>query len=73
MQGKVVAPANESETQVAVNQQGKTNEATKKVDEPLQKGQTAPKNEKQQNEQKADVSQTDEQKSEKKQKRGPKL
>ena len=47
MQGKVVAPANESETQVAVNHQGKTNEATKKVDEPLQKGQVAPKNEKQ--------------------------
>ena len=52
MQGKVVAPANESETQVAVNHQGKTNEATKKVDEPLQKGQVAPKNEHQKNEQK---------------------
>ena len=72
MQGKVVAPANESETQVAVNQQGKTNEATKKVDEPLQKGQTAPKNEKQQNEQKPE-GEKQEQKEEKKQKRGPKL
>ena len=36
-----VAPANESRTQVAVNSQGKTNEATKNVNEPLQKGQTA--------------------------------
>ena len=69
MQGKVVAPANESETQVAVNHHGKTNEATKKVDEPLQKGQVTPKNEKQQNEQKPDG----EKKEEKKQKRGPKL
>ena len=69
MQGKVVAPANESETQVAVNHHGKTNEATKKVDEPLQKGQVAPKNEKQQNEQNPDG----EKKEEKKQKRGPKL
>ena len=72
MQGKVVAPANESETQVAVNHQGKTNEATKKVDEPLQKGQVAPKNEKQQNEQKPE-GEKQEQKEEKKQKRGPKL
>ena len=72
MQGEVVAPANESETQVAVNHQGKTNEATKKVDEPLQKGQVAPKNEKQQNEQKTE-GEKKEQKEEKKQKRGPKL
>ena len=69
MEGKVVAPANESDTQVAVNHQGKTNEATKKVDEPLQKGQVAPKNEKQQSEQKPEG----EKKEEKKQKRGPKL
>ena len=69
MEGKVVAPANESETQVAVNHQGKTNEATNKVDEPLQKGQVAPKNEKQQSEQKPEG----EKKEEKKQKRGPKL
>ena len=68
MKGQVVAPANESETQVAVNHQGKTNEATKKVDEPLQKGQNAPKNDKQQEQQKPD-----EEKTEKKQKRGPKL
>ena len=72
MQGKVVAPANESETQVAVNHQGKTNEATKKVDEPLQKGQVAPKNEYQKNEQKPE-SENPEKKEEKKQKRGPKL
>ena len=72
MQGKVVAPANESETQVAVNHQGKTNEATKKVDEPLQKGQVAPKNEHQKNEQKPD-GENPEKKEEKKQKRGPKL
>ena len=71
MQGKVVAPANESETQVAVNHQGKTNEATKKVDEPLQKGQVAPKNEHQKNEQKPE-GEKQEQKEEKK-KRGPKL
>ena len=73
MQGKVVAPANESETQVAVNHQGKTNEATKKVDEPLQKGQVAPKNEKQKESQNQGVSQSVEQKPDKKQKRGPKL
>ena len=71
MQGKVVAPANESETQVAVNHQGKTNEATKKVDEPLQKGQVAPKNGHQKNEQKPE-GEKQEQKEEKK-KRGPKL
>ena len=72
MQGKVVAPANESETQVAVNHQGKTNEATKKVDEPLQKGQVAPKNEHQKESQKPE-GEKQEQKEEKKQKRGPKL
>ena len=38
-----VAPSNESRTQVAVNSEGKTNEATKNLKEPLQKGQTAPK------------------------------
>ena len=72
MQGKVVAPANESETQVAVNHQGKTNEATKKVDEPLQKGQVAPKNEHQKESQKPE-GEKQEQKEDKKQKRGPKL
>lgn len=43
-----VAPSNESRTQVAVNNEGKTNEATKNLKEPLQKGQTAPKDDKQQ-------------------------
>ena len=43
-----VAPSNESRTQVAVNSEGKTNEATKNLKEPLQKGQTAPKDDKQQ-------------------------
>ena len=43
-----VAPSNESHTQVAVNSEGKTNEATKNLNEPLQKGQTAPKDDKQQ-------------------------
>lgn len=38
-----VAPANESRTQVAVNNEGKTNEATKNLKDPLQKEQTAPK------------------------------
>lgn len=41
-QAKVVAPALESRTQVAVNTDGKTNEATKKVREPLRQGQTQP-------------------------------
>ena len=46
-----VAPSNESRTQVAVNSEGKTNEATKNLKEPLQKGQTAPKDDKQQKQQ----------------------
>ena len=46
-----VAPSNESRTQMAVNNEGKTNEATKELKEPLQKGQTAPKNENQQQQQ----------------------
>lgn len=41
-QGAEVTPDNASKTQVAVNSEGKTNEATKKVDEPLKKGQTQP-------------------------------
>ena len=40
--GKVVAVAEEHKTQVAVNNQGKTNEATKNVNEPLKSGQTQP-------------------------------
>ena len=39
---KVVAVAEEHKTQVAVNNDGKTNEATKNVNEPLKSGQTQP-------------------------------
>lgn len=46
-----VAPANESRTQVAVNNEGKTNEATKNLKDPLQKGQTAPKDDAQRQQQ----------------------
>lgn len=42
-----VTVAEESKTQKAVNTDGKTNEATKHVAEPLQKYQTSPKNEEQ--------------------------
>ncbi len=41
-QGAETTPANESQTQVAVNSEGKTNEATKKVNEPLKQGQSQP-------------------------------
>lgn len=49
---KVVGIAEESKTQIAVNNDGATNEATKNVKEPLQRGQTAPKDENQQRQQK---------------------
>ena len=49
-QGAEVTPDNNSKTQVAVNSEGKTNEATKKNDEPLKQGQTQP-SEKQQEKQ----------------------
>ena len=39
--GKVI-PDDRHKTQVAVNSEGKTNEATKKVDEPLKQGQSKP-------------------------------
>lgn len=48
---KVVGIAEESKTQYAVNNQGKTNEATKNVSEPLQRGQTEPKDDAQQKKQ----------------------
>lgn len=54
---QTVAPSNDSATQVAVNNEGKTNEATNKIKEPLQQGQTQPKDEEQN----------------KRQKKGPKL
>ena len=41
-QGAETTPANERQTQVAVNSEGKTNEATKKVNEPLKQGQNQP-------------------------------
>lgn len=43
-----IKPDNASQTQVAVNSEGKTHEATKHVGEPLQRGQTAPVNKEQQ-------------------------
>lgn len=46
-----VKVANESQTQKAVNNDGLTNEATKGVKDPLTKGQTAPKNEAQEKQQ----------------------
>ena len=39
---KEVTPDNASKTQVAVNSEGKTNEATKKIEAPLKQGQTKP-------------------------------
>ena len=50
-QAKEQIPTNENKTQVAVNEQGKTHEATKHTKDPLSPGQSAPKNEKQQKEQ----------------------
>ena len=47
-QAKEITPSNESRTQMAVNNDGKTNEATKHTGEPLKQGQVAPANEKQQ-------------------------
>lgn len=53
-QAKKQIPTNENKVQVAVNEQGKTHEATKHTKEPLSPGQSAPKNEKQQKEQSAE-------------------
>ena len=60
-------PASESQTQAAVNSEGKTNEQTKGVKEPLQQGQNAPKDTKQQEQQDAAV------KPEKKKSKGVKM
>ena len=54
-QAKEQIPTNENKVQVAVNEQGKTHEATKHTKEPLSPGQSAPKNDKQQKEQNAEV------------------
>lgn len=53
-QAKEQIPTNENKVQVAVNEQGKTHEATKHTKDPLSPGQSAPKNEKQQKEQNAE-------------------
>lgn len=53
-QAKEQIPTNENKVQVAVNEQGKTHEATKHTKEPLSPGQSTPKNEKQQKEQNAE-------------------
>ena len=53
-QAKEQIPTIENKVQVAVNEQGKTHEATKHTKEPLSPGQSAPKNEKQQKEQNAE-------------------
>ena len=67
---KVVGVAEESRTQYAVNNQGKTNEATKNITDPLQKGQTAPKNEHQQAQQRSSRSASE---GTRKNPRGPKV
>lgn len=53
-QAKEQIPTNENKVQVAVNEQGKTHEATKHTKDPLSPGQSAPKNEKQQKEENAE-------------------
>ena len=63
-------PASESQTQVAVNNEGKTNEQTKGVKEPLQQSQTAPKDTKQKEQQDNAVKQD---KPEKKKSKGMKM
>lgn len=50
-QAREIKPDNASRTQVAVNSEGKTNEATARIDKPLQQGQTAPVNEHQREQQ----------------------
>ena len=48
---QTVASSNESRTQLAVNNEGKTNEATKHLKEPLTQGQTTPKDDAQKKQQ----------------------
>ncbi|WP_110312312.1 DUF3945 domain-containing protein [Dysgonomonas alginatilytica] len=56
-QGAEVTPDNTAKTQVAVNSEGKTDEATKNLTEPIKQGQTAPneKQEQKKEEQKKEV------------------
>lgn len=46
-----IKPTEDHKTQTAVNSEGKTNEATKKINEPLKSGQQTPKNKQQQEQQ----------------------
>jgi len=64
-QGAEVTPDNNSKTQVAVNSEGKTNEATQNAKEPLKQGQTQP-TEKQQDKKEEQNQQSAEAKEEKK-------
>lgn len=50
-----ITPDNNSKTQVAVNSEGKTNEATKKNEEPLKQGQTQPTEKQQEKQEKKEV------------------
>lgn len=50
-----VTPDNNSKTQVAVNSEGKTNEATKKNEEPLKQGQTQPTEKQQEKQEKKEL------------------
>lgn len=65
-QASEVIPSNESRTQIAVNNDGATNEATRHISQPLQQGQVAPANTAQQEQQRQGerqqqgVAQTDE-------------
>ncbi len=54
-QGAKVTPDNASKTQVAVNSEGKTNEATKNIKEPLKQGQTEPNQKQQEQQEKKEV------------------
>ena len=57
---KEIIPANEHKTQVAVNSEGKTNEATKHTKEPLKPGQATPTGEqKKKREEKKEEQKTD--------------
>lgn len=54
-QGAEMTPDNASKTQVAVNSEGKTNEATKDIKEPLKQGQTQPNQKQQEQQEKKEV------------------
>lgn len=54
-QGAEVTPDNASKTQVAVNSEGKTYEATKNVKDPLKQGQTAPSEKQQEQQEKKEI------------------